>query len=475
MERSFKKFSRYNKYKTKDNLNRIIYKCINTRKNEKLRIETKQKSFCNATIECIINPLDQKNQYRLIKEHSEECENLIIKKDINTEKNLKNSREEYIKECECIMNSSNIYDRKIFKEEFKKLYNSKNHDFPLNNNFLFNIITKWKHNSNRFTKYSVLENKFDYNNHTIFREFRSILVENEKNNYKNLEYIIWVNDENLHRIRKSRHLYIDGTFHHPKEFNQMLIIMYKDIITDLKRPGIYILINGKYKAYYDIVFDSIMKILTNNGKYELKINSIVTYSEKALMDMIVKYFPSSQRIARYFHYIQDLIRNLKTYGLYKNSDTNLFIKELGRLPFSYNGDMKKLTKILENIIKNYPLYENFINNYFYTNKIEFFKDNSLNYNLIPDDCRTNNYLGFIKRQLGKNRIINLVNFIHFIKTESERSLDKLLSTNNKSINCEKNYFKMNEEIKEKEININIEKNSNNNDINNSIKSNNNIK
>ena len=67
MERSFKKFSRYNKYKTKDNLNRIIYKCINTRKNEKLRIETKQKSFCNATIECIINPLDQKNQYRLIK------------------------------------------------------------------------------------------------------------------------------------------------------------------------------------------------------------------------------------------------------------------------------------------------------------------------------------------------------------------------------------------------------------------------
>ena len=43
--------------------------------------------------------------------------------------------------------------------------------------------------------------------------------------------------------------------------------------------------------------------------------------------------------------------------------------------------------------------------FFIKNKMLYFKDNSLNYNNIPDDCRTNNYLenynGYIKNQLGK--------------------------------------------------------------------------
>ena len=54
----------------------------------------------------------------------------------------------------------------------------------------------------------------------------------------------------------------------------MLIIMYKDIITEVKLPRIYILINGKTKVYYQIIFERIMKILTGNGKYELLIKRI---------------------------------------------------------------------------------------------------------------------------------------------------------------------------------------------------------
>ena len=91
--------------------------------------------------------------------------------------------------------------------------------------------------------------------------------------------------------------------------------------------------------------------------------------------------------------------------------------------------MNLLSRSLENIIKQYPLYDNFINNYFIENKLQFFKDNSLNYNLIPNDCRTNNYLenynGFIKLKLGKNRVINWINFINFIKEESSRAIEKL--------------------------------------------------
>lgn len=51
------------------------------------------------------------------------------------------------------MNASNIYDRKLYKEEFKKLYNDKEYDFPINDNLLSNIITKWKIYSNKFKKY----------------------------------------------------------------------------------------------------------------------------------------------------------------------------------------------------------------------------------------------------------------------------------------------------------------------------------
>ena len=48
------------------------------------------------------------------------------------------------------------------------------------------------------------------------------------------------------------------------------------------------------------------------------------------------------------------------------------------------------------------------------NNLTFFEDQSLNYFRIPKDSRTNNYLenynSYIKKQLGKNRVINLDNF-----------------------------------------------------------------
>ena len=129
------------------------------------------------------------------------------------------------------------------------------------------------------------------------------------------------------------------------------------------------------------------------------------------------------------------------------------IQKLSNLPFEYNGNMNIINQRINNLIKKYPLYENYINNYFKVNKYEYFEDLSLDYNRIPIDFRTNNYLenynGFIKSQLGKTRIVNWVNFIHFIKKESERSIEKLI--NHKNFNSDiMNYYKDN--------NININSN-----------------
>ena len=89
-----------------------------------------------------------------------------------------------------------------------------------------------------------------------------------------------------------------------------------------------------------------------------------------------------------------------------------------------------ITSIRDEIKLEFPLYKNFIDNYFLKNKLKYFKDNSLYYKNIPKDCRTNNYFenynGYIKRQLGKSRIINWINFIDFIKKESQRSIEKLM-------------------------------------------------
>lgn len=60
------------------------------------------------------------------------------------------------------MKASDIYERRIFKNKFKDLYNQDNYNFAINNNLLNNIITKWRNNSNRFTKISVFDNAYDY-------------------------------------------------------------------------------------------------------------------------------------------------------------------------------------------------------------------------------------------------------------------------------------------------------------------------
>ena len=431
-------------YKRKDNIKRIIFKCCNNRKDEALRESINKKSFCNATIEYIYPEQNIKSGYFLKHPHSIECNDIYDNKPKIVDKKSKD-KEKFIEECHRIMNSSDIYDRRLFKEEFMKIYNNSKYNFPITNNLLSNIISKWKNISNRFNKTSVLFNPYDYQNRLILREYRTLyIIKDVKIKPSLLEYIIWSNEENIKRIRKAKHYFIDSTFHHPPEFKQLLIVMYKDIITDLKIPGIYILMNEKSENLYDIVFNSIFNLITNNGKIDINVISIVTDTEIALINSIRKYFPNTQRIACFFHYNQDILRNMKLYKLYNKDDketSDLIRRELSILPIIYNGNINMIINKVKNLQIKYPYYDNYLENYFLENKLCYFKDESLFYQKIPKDCRTNNYLenynGFIKQQLGKRRLINWINFLDFIKKESQRSIDKLMNSQNNN----KIYFK----------------------------------
>ena len=90
-----------------------------------------------------------------------------------------------------------------------------------------------------------------------------------KKNLTLLEYIIWASDENIERIRISKNIFIDCTFHTPPDFKQLMILMYKDILTSLNIPAKYILLNGKYEIFYNHVLESIINLITQNREYEL--------------------------------------------------------------------------------------------------------------------------------------------------------------------------------------------------------------
>ena len=84
---------------------------------------------------------------------------------------------------------------------------------------------------------------------------------------------------------------------------------------------------------------------------------------------------------------------------------------------------------MQNIIKDYPLYTNYINNYFINNYKFAFEKEYYNYNNIPKDCKSNsfleNYNKYLKIKLGKNRHIKLVYLYKFYK----RRISKEFSIN----------------------------------------------
>ena len=171
--------------------------------------------------------------------------------------------------------------------------------------------------------------------------------------------------------------------------------MYKDIITSLKIPAFYILLNSKKEELYDIVFESIINNILKEDYNNLNFETIVTNQELALINSIYKFFPNTKRISCLFHYKQDILRNLKTYGLYKQNykaESDIIVDRLGLIPLLYKGDMKIFNQECDNLCKKYPRYHNFINNYFIKNKKEYFEDKSLNYSNIPKGCRKNSFL-----------------------------------------------------------------------------------
>ena len=181
----YKLNNRDNKYnKIKGNNNIFIYKCIFQRYNEPERINQKLGAFCNATIKCEIK--NNEYIYYLIKEHSNECLSLKLYKNINVEHSI-DEYELFKKQCINILDNANSFDRKLFREQFKDIYNSQNFKFDINDYKLNNIITNWQNNTIKFKKYSIFEHNTDNKGRPYLREYREFYYnESKKKIYKNM-------------------------------------------------------------------------------------------------------------------------------------------------------------------------------------------------------------------------------------------------------------------------------------------------
>ena len=178
------------------------------------------------------------------------------------------------------------------------------------------MISKWKTDSLKFTKYLFL-NDIETIDGNPFLQKHVFKYLNYKNRRLRLEYFIWGNDFFISRCRNSKNIFVDGTYHYPATFTQLLIIMYYDDLLLRKIPVFYILMNNKSESAYNDIFKSVKEILSFGLNYKFNFDTITTDNEDALNNSINKNFPHTQRISCYFHYQQLIERNAKKEGLAK--------------------------------------------------------------------------------------------------------------------------------------------------------------
>ena len=341
--------------------------------------------------------------------------------------------------------------------KLQNIYNENNYKFALKENTIKNIIGRWKQNSLKFTKYNALEHRYNKNNELILWDYvNTIIYSSNKKKEIPSEYFIWSSNQMISRARISKHLFIDGTFHHPIKYAQLLIILFKDLLISQYIPCFYILMSNKTEILYDLIFKSIKRILTQNNQYQVAYQTITRDTEIALINAVKINFDNTTRIGCWFHLKQNLLNQAKICGLFntKNSkiDTNLtfdIISQLSILPLTYKGNIEYLKNQINIILLQYPSYYNNLCTYFLDTKLKYFEDGSYDYNKFPKDIRSNSvlerYNRTIKQYLGEKRNCNWVVFLNFINNEIIRINETLGKNENINILYEEKHTKFGKE------------------------------
>ena len=186
---------------------------------------------------------------------------------------------------------------------------------------------------------AVLENPKTRSGSVLLRECCQTNV-NVLGSEMTFRYIIWASPTQLCRLRSTEHWYIDGTFRIcPNPFNQLLIIMCKDPMTNTASPDCFMLINSKTGNSYRKVFDSFRALLTCYDKVQLKLKSATVDFEQGLHLGFNQAFHGVRLIGCLFHFKQALHRQAAKLGLKKKrfmDSTQRTIVQLGNMCWQDN-------------------------------------------------------------------------------------------------------------------------------------------
>ena len=165
--------------------------------------------------------------------------------------------------------------------------------------------------------------------------------------------------------------------------------------------------NIKHEKSYELVFKSLLNIITIENTVKLNLISVTTDFEKSLTNAVKKVFNNIRHIGCLFHFVKNIRLNLLKIGLINNEIihiTDEFLKDLSSTPFRINDN----PIIIEDIFEK---YEKFYNNtdyykqytkfkkYFYDTWLYYYNIGSLNYIYINKIQRSNSYLENYNRRI----------------------------------------------------------------------------
>jgi len=167
-------------------------------------------------------------------------------------------------------------------------------------------------------------------------------------------HIIWCSQFFIKQLQKTRHIYIDGTFVFPCEFKQLIVILFYESITEARYPGAYILLNSKYYQSYLIAFNAFKNIITKYNSIKINIESITVDFEEGLINSLTQIFIGCRIIGCFYHYMSNIEKNAKRFGLYKKNRTEIrkYIKVLAKIPFLFQKNQKIVDDCFEYIKKS---------------------------------------------------------------------------------------------------------------------------
>ena len=263
-----------------------------------------------------------------------------------------------------------------------------------------------------FKQYSIFENNKTKLNKIFLRDVYYTYIYPENENKPILHHhIIWCSPFFIKQMQNAIHMYIDGAYIFPNGFKQTIIILFYDIITKSRYPGAFILLNNKLYQGYLIAFNAFNNIIIKYNSIKIKLETISIDFEDALINALQIIFPKVKLIGCFFHYMFNLDKTARKYGLYKfnNNEVRYIIKELGAIPFIYTDDNKIINKTFDILKEKYKFDEgilNLLNNYesYYRYQwIRYIENGMLNYHNIDKFRRSNSYIENYNRHL-KNKL-----------------------------------------------------------------------